>query len=101
VPKDGPSERNKRGRQSATQRMLTKLEEQTEWGQGSGQGAVWRQVLRAHALPSPCHLGPHCWRDIAGKKHYRLLAHQLKRLARYKEEGNKLENHNDVPDDVR
>jgi hypothetical protein len=36
-----------------------------------------------------------------GKKHYRILTHQLKRLVLYKEEGNKLENHDDVPDDVR
>jgi hypothetical protein len=102
VPKDGPSGRNKRGRQSATQRMLTELDEQTERDQGSGQGAVWRQVYELMRCPGPpCHLGPHYWRDIAGKKHYRLLTHQLKRLVRYKEEGNKLENHNDVPEDVR
>lgn len=102
VPKDGPSGRNKRGRQSATQRMLTELDEQTERDQGSGQGAVWRQVYELMRCPGPpCHLGPHCWRDIAGKKHYRLLTHQLKRLVRYKEEGNKLENHTDVPEDVR
>jgi hypothetical protein len=36
-----------------------------------------------------------------GKKHYRILTHQLKRLVLYKEEGNKLENHDDVPDDMR
>jgi hypothetical protein len=36
-----------------------------------------------------------------GKKHYRILTHQLKRLVLYKEEGNKLESHDDVPDDVR
>jgi len=102
VPKDSSAERNKRGRQSATQRMLTELDEQTERDRGSGQGAVWRQVYELMRCPGPpCHLGPHCWRDIAGKKHYRLLTHQLKRLVRYKEEGNKLENHNDVPDDLR
>jgi hypothetical protein len=102
VPKDGSAERNKRGRQSATQRMLTELDEQTERDRGSGQGAVWRRVYELMRCPGPpCHLGPHCWRDIAGKKHYRLLTHQLKRLVRYKEEGNKLENHDDVPDDVR
>lgn len=102
VPKDSSAERNKRGRQSATQRMLTELAEQTERDQGSGQGVVWRQVYELMRCPGPpCHLGPHCWRDTAGKKHYRLLTHQLKRLVRYKEEGNKLESHNDVPDDVR
>jgi hypothetical protein len=37
-----------------------------------------------------------------GKKHYRILTHQqLKRLVLYKEEGNKLESQDDVPDDVR
>jgi len=102
VPKDNSAEHNKRGRQSATQRMLTELDEQTERDQGSGQGAVWRQVYELmRCIGPPCHLDPHCWRDIAGKKHYRLLTRQLKRLVRYKEEGNKLENHDDVPDDVR
>lgn len=56
VPKNGSAERTKRGWQSATQHMLIELDEQTGRDRGSGQGAVW---------PPPCHLGPHCWRDIA------------------------------------
>ncbi|KAM0714703.1 hypothetical protein Q7P37_009720 [Cladosporium fusiforme] len=99
---DGPSDRNKKGRQSATRRLLTQLGEQTGQDQVAGQPAVWCQVYEIMRCPGPpCNLGPHCWRDIAGKKHYRLLTHQLRRLVQYKEEGNKLESHDDVPDDVR
>lgn len=96
------SNRGKRGRLSATQRMLTQLDEQAERDGISGQPAVWTGVYELMRCPGPpCHLGPHCWRDSVGKKHYRLLTHQLKRLVQYKEQGNKLETHDDVPDEVR
>ncbi|KAJ9133189.1 hypothetical protein NKR23_g10952 [Pleurostoma richardsiae] len=35
----------------------------------------------------PCHLGRHCWRDDAGKRHHRLKTH--------------LESRDDVPKDIR
>lgn len=92
----------KKGRQSATSRMLTELGNETERDRLCGQPIVWRDVYALMRCPGPpCHLGPHCWRDPVGKKHYRILTHQLKRLVLYKEEGNKLESHDDVPDDVR
>ena len=92
----------KKGRQSATSRMLTELGNETERNRLCGQPLVWRDVYALMRCPGPpCHLGPHCWRDPVGKKHYRILTHQLKRLVLYKEEGNKLESHDDVPDDVR
>lgn len=92
----------RRGRQSATTRMLTELDEQAERDQTSGRPAVWQGVYQLMRCPGPpCHLGPHCWRDSAGKKHYRLMTHQPKRLVQYKEDGNKLDSHDDVPEDVR
>ena len=92
----------KKGRQSAASRMLTELGNETERNRLCGQPLVWRDVYALMRCPGPpCHLGPHCWRDPVGKKHYRILTHQLKRLVLYKEEGNKLESHDDVPDDVR
>jgi hypothetical protein len=49
----------------------------------------------------PCHLGPHCWRDPVGKRHYRLKTHQLKSLIRHVEQGGQLRTHDDVPEDIR
>lgn len=96
------SSSGKRGRRSATQRMLTQLDEQTQRDSVSGRPAVWVGVYELMRCPGPpCHLGPHCWRDPVGGKHYRLLTHQLKRLVQYKEQGNKLKTHEDVPNDVR
>lgn len=52
--------------------------------------------------PSPsCHLGPHCWQDPHGKKHYQLWTHHLKRLITYVEGGGVLECQDDVPDTIR
>ncbi len=58
----------------------------------------------ANGLPSPgapCHLGPHCWRDPDGKKHYKLKTHYLKSLIRHVEQGNELNTHNNVPESIR
>src|SRR5215469_3149864 len=49
----------------------------------------------------PCHLGPHCWRDPIGKRHYKLKTHQLKTLIRHVEQGGQLRTHDDVPEDIR
>ena len=49
----------------------------------------------------PCNLGPHCWRDPHGKKHYKLRTHQLKALIRCVAQGGQLRSHDDVPEDVR
>ncbi|CAG7997399.1 unnamed protein product [Penicillium salamii] len=38
-------------------------------------------VYNLMRCPSPsCHLGPHCWQDPHGKKHYQLRTHHSKRL---------------------
>ncbi|KAH6664497.1 hypothetical protein B0J14DRAFT_621229 [Halenospora varia] len=43
----------------------------------------------------PCNLGPHCWRDPVGKKHYKLKSHHLRSLIMhlYAEEQQSLEMH--------
>jgi hypothetical protein len=45
----------------------------------------------------PCHLGPHCWRDLNGEKHYILKTHHIKSLIRHVEQGGELQDHRDVP----
>ncbi|OAG04885.1 uncharacterized protein CC84DRAFT_1187813 [Paraphaeosphaeria sporulosa] len=49
----------------------------------------------------PCNLGPHCWRDPFGKKHYRLRTHHLKTLIGLVQQGYVLDSHDAVPDEVR
>jgi len=92
----------KRG-SSATQHMLSEraalIEEEQD---ASGQPSIWRNVYNLMRCPgSPCNLGPHCWRDPVGKKHYKLKSHHFKNLISFVEEGHKLETHDDVPEDVR
>ncbi|CAG8219696.1 unnamed protein product [Penicillium olsonii] len=68
----------------------------------SGQESIWRGVYNLMRCPSSsCHLGPHCWQDPHGKKHYRLRSHQLKRLIAFVEKGGALLSHEDVPDNFR
>jgi hypothetical protein len=50
---------------------------------------------------SACHLGPYCWLDPMGKKHYRLRTQTLRRLITYAEKGGVLESHDDVPDEIQ
>jgi hypothetical protein len=49
----------------------------------------------------PCNLGPHCWRDPFGKKHYKLRTHHLKALVELIQQGYTLMGHDDVPKDIR
>ncbi|KAH6868907.1 hypothetical protein B0T10DRAFT_419197, partial [Thelonectria olida] len=49
----------------------------------------------------PCHLGPHCWIDPVGKRHYKLKTHHLKALIEHAKQGYTLQTHDDVPPDVR
>jgi hypothetical protein len=95
--------RDKRSSTSATQQMLGEraiqidAEEET-----SGQQSIWRDVYSLMRCPGPpCHLGPHCWRDPIGKRHYKLKTHQLKSLIRHVEQGGQLRTHDDVPEDIR
>jgi hypothetical protein len=94
---------DKRGSSSTTQQMLTELATQLDAEQeSSGQPSIWNKVYSLMRCPgSPCHLGPHCWRDPVGKKHYKLRTQHLKSLMRHLEQGYELETHADVPEEVR
>lgn len=94
---------DKRGKSSVTTRMLNERAAQLDAEEHvSGQQSVWRAVYGLMRCPSPsCHLGPHCWQDPHGKKHYQLRTHHLKRLIAYVEGGGVLECQDDVPDTIR
>jgi hypothetical protein len=94
---------DKRGFSSTTQHMLTERAAQLDVEEESSrQPSIWRKVYSLMRCPSPpCHLGPHCWRDPVGKKHYKLKTHHLKSLIRYADQGYELQTHDDVPEDIR
>lgn len=93
----------KRGYPSATQHMLAERDLQVDAEEGmSSQPSIWQDVYNLMRCPGPpCDLGPHCWRDPFGKKHYKLRTHQLKALIRHVAQGGQLQSHDDVPEDVR
>lgn len=67
----------------------------------SGQLSTWAYVYKFFRCPGPpCHLGPYCWCDPVGKKHYKLLTCHLKSLIKYMDQGHTLQSHNDVPGDI-
>ncbi|KAF4502803.1 hypothetical protein FAGAP_959 [Fusarium agapanthi] len=92
-----------RGGRSATafqlaERAIDVGEEET----ASAEPAVWRKVYDFfRCTGSPCGLGPHCWVDTVGKKHYKLKTHHLRALIEHVRLGNTVESHDDVPPDVR
>lgn len=97
------SKTDKRGPISTTDRMLDvhglrlNAEHTT-----SGKPSDWQKVYSLMRCPGPpCDLGPHCWVDPAGKKHYKLRSHHLTDLVRYVERGNVLQSQDDVPDTIR
>ena len=68
----------------------------------SGAPDAWRQVYTIfRCLEPPCNRGPYCWQDPDSKKHYKLMGHHLRSLAKSVQQGCKLEKHNDVPQDIR
>jgi hypothetical protein len=68
----------------------------------TGHLPIWRDVYNLMRCPgSPCHLGPHCWVDPVGKKHYKLNSHHLKSLIMHVQDGHTLETHDDVPQKIR
>lgn len=93
---------HKRG-SSATQRMLADRASQLDAEQETGAGSsVWRDVYALMRCPGPpCDLGPYCWREPFGKKHYKLRTHHLKTLIELVQQGHVLNSHDDVPEDVR
>jgi hypothetical protein len=88
---------------SATLRMLADRALQLDAEQDSGgRSSVWREVYALMRCPGPpCNLGPHCWRDPFGKKHYKLRTHHLKALIELVQQGLVLNTHDDVPEEIR
>jgi hypothetical protein len=67
----------------------------------SGQLSTWAHVYKLFCCPGPlCHLGPYCWCDPVGKKHYKLLTCHLKSFIKYIDQGHTLQSYNDVPEDI-
>jgi hypothetical protein len=93
----------KRGYLSASQQMLSERALQLDAEEeDSGQPSIWQDVYNLMRCPGqPCNLGPHCWRDSVGKKHYKLKTHHLRSLIRHVEQGGTLRTHDDVPDVIR
>jgi hypothetical protein len=92
----------KRGKASVTKRMLDERAAQIDAEQdASGERPIWRSVYNLmRCASSTCPLGPYCWVDPMGKKHYQLKTHHLKRLATHVEKGGVLDGHKDVPETV-
>jgi hypothetical protein len=88
---------------STTYQMLTERATQLDVEEASsGQPTIRRDVYSLMRCPVPsCNLGPHCWRDPVGKKHYKLRTHHLRSLIQHVEQGNVLQTHDDMPEEVR
>lgn len=92
----------KRGKASIIKRMLDERAAQIDAEQyASGERPIWRSVYSLmRCTSSTCPLGPYCWVDPMGKKHYQLKTHHLKRLVTHVEKGGVLDGHKDVPETV-
>ncbi|EHA21861.1 hypothetical protein CBS115989_10927 [Aspergillus niger] len=93
----------KRAATSVTKRMLAERDAQIDGENVSGQASAWRDVFRKIRCPGPpCrNRNGYCWQDPVGKKHYRLLTHHVKRLARLVERGHTFDTHDDMPIEIR
>ncbi|OQE13971.1 hypothetical protein PENSTE_c040G02116 [Penicillium steckii] len=101
-----PSSRRveKRGRVSATSRMLAEREAHiVAEEEATGQPSTWEYVYRLMGcdVRSCPHKSDWCWEDPKDKKHYKLRGPHLERLIDYVDEGGILDGHDDVPSDVR
>ncbi|OQD75547.1 hypothetical protein PENANT_c153G06638 [Penicillium antarcticum] len=93
---------DKRGASSATQRMLQERDQQIcAEEEASGEPPTWKMVYALMRCPGSCDLGPHCWQDPYGKKHYKLYRDQLESLVKYVQSGGLLQSHEDVPGMIR
>ncbi|KAI9041044.1 uncharacterized protein KD926_007460 [Aspergillus affinis] len=93
---------DKRGTSSATQGMLQDLDREVNTEKElTGEPAAWRHVYMIIRCPGSCELGPHCWQDPYGKKHYKLYRDELLNLVKYVKSGKRLESHEDVPGMIR
>ena len=80
---------DKRGKSSVTKRMLDERDAQLDAEQdASGEKPIWRSVYNLmRCASSTCSLGPYCWIDPLGKKHFQLKTHHLRRLVTHVEKG--------------
>ncbi|KAL4937299.1 hypothetical protein BDV06DRAFT_227080 [Aspergillus oleicola] len=93
---------DKRGTSSATQGMLQELDREVNTEEElTGEPAAWRHVYAMMRCPGSCELGPHCWQDPYGKKHYKLYRDEILSLVSYVKSGKRLESHEDVPGMIR
>ncbi|KAF4625132.1 hypothetical protein G7Y89_g13039 [Cudoniella acicularis] len=68
----------------------------------SGHPSIWWEVYNLmRCTDPPCNLGPHCWRDPVGKKHYKLKSHHLRSLIMHVQDGLTLKTHDDIPEEIR
>ncbi|KAE9568045.1 hypothetical protein CGMCC3_g15844 [Colletotrichum fructicola] len=90
-------------KRSATQRMLAERDAEIEDDRDrTGQVPVWEQVYSLMRCPGPpCDLGPHCWVDDHGKKHYKLATRHLASLITHVKDGGELKSHTDMPRNIR
>lgn len=94
----------KRGRVSATSRMLAEREEHINAEEETtGRPSTWSLVYdRMRCVIRSCPLkSDWCWEDPKDKKHYKLRAPHLERLIDHVDEGGSLDGHDDVPSDIR
>ncbi|KAL3952671.1 hypothetical protein ACCO45_012614 [Purpureocillium lilacinum] len=67
-----------------------------------GNPSPFRHVYQIYRCPGPpCDREPYCWLDPTGHKHYKLMTHHLKSLVKFVQDGNTLQGHGDVPDNIR
>jgi hypothetical protein len=69
--------------------------------EASGEPSAWKAVYSMMRCPGSCELGPHCWQDPYGEKHYKLYRDQLESLVKYVQSGGSLQSHEDVPGMIR
>ncbi|CAI7613187.1 unnamed protein product [Penicillium pancosmium] len=94
----------KRGRVSATSRMLAEREAHVDAEEEvTGRPSTWSLVYdRMRCVIRSCPLmSDWCWEDPKDKKHYKLRAPHLERLIDHVDEGGSLNDHDDVPSDIR
>jgi hypothetical protein len=85
---------SKRVFSSISQQMLCERAMQLDAEESSGQPSIWREVYNLMRCPGPpCHLGPYCWRDTIGNKHYKLKTHHLRSLIKHVDQGHRLTGH--------
>ncbi|KAL0937046.1 uncharacterized protein CTRU02_209262 [Colletotrichum truncatum] len=71
--------------------------------EATGELDPWRRVYQLMRCPgAPCDNGEWCWQDRQQQgKHLKLMDHHLRELVRWVQRGNKLDTHDDIPEEFR